>query len=206
MLEVKVDAYPSEHHWYAAIMGMRNPMNSWSRSDSELFANGIEIGKNDMDLMQRLFRSGTEHRKFMRMIPVIMTVKAPLYWWKEADTYKFIESNSCSTMHKLGAYPLTLDDFSTDFLEDDSLNCLLNTIECINMYRDEWKATKYAKAWWQMIQLLPSSYNQTRTISLNYETCASIIRQRTGHKLNEWKVFVNVLRDLPYLDEIMNGD
>jgi hypothetical protein len=198
-----VDVWGFEH----AVRGMRNPMNSWDRSDS-VFDTGdyVIIRPNDLDLMHRLFVGGTEHRKFMRMIHVSMDVTAPLYWWKEYDTYKVSTvANSCSTMHKIHAKEFELDDFSTDHLTPVSMDILNITIGQLNVARDFFISTKDKSAWWQMIQLLPSSYNQKRTLDFNYETAVQIIRQRTGHKLDEWHKFVEVLSDLPYMREIMNG-
>lgn len=211
-----VDVWGFEH----AIRGMRNPMNSWDKSDSvKCYANrncngicknnkcGWHIGDNDLDLMHRLFVGGTEHRKFMRCLHVSMDVTAPLYWWKEYDTYKVATvANSCSTMHKIHSKEFTLDDFSTDHLtEDVSCKAFLQMIEALNFNRDMFLETKDKKWWWNMIQLLPSSYNQKRTLNLNYETAVQIIRQRTGHKLDEWHKFVDTLWDLPYMREIV-GD
>ena len=207
-----VDVWGFEH----AIRGMRNPMNSWDKSDSgwkiytpeypNLSEAKYIVGKNDLDLMHRLFVGGTEHRKFMRMIHVSMDVTAPLYWWKEYDTYKVATvANSCSTMHKIHAKEFTLDDFSTDHMTPVSMDILNITIGQLNVARDYFISTKDKSAWWQMIQLLPSSYNQKRTLDFNYETAVQIIRQRTGHKLDEWHKFVDVLWDLPYMREIV-GD
>ena len=198
-----VDVWGFKH----AIRGMRNPMNSWDKSDS-YFCSEVSwsVGKNDLDLMHRLFIGGTEHRKFMRMIHVSMDVTAPLYWWKEYDTYKVSTvANSCSTMHKIHSKEFTLDDFSTDHLCELSIADLNRTIETLNKCRQLFIETKDKKYWWQMIQLLPSSYNQRRTLDFNYETAVQIIRQRTGHKLDEWHKFVEVLSDLPYMREIRNG-
>ena len=198
-----VDVWGFEH----AVRGMRNPMNSWNRSDS-VFDTGdyVIIRPNDLDLMRRLYKGGTEHRKFMRMIHVSMDVTAPLYWWKEYDTYKVgTVANSCSTMHKIHAKPFELDDFSTDHMTPVSMDILNITIGQLNVARDYFISTKDKSAWWQMIQLLPSSYNQKRTLDFNYETAVQIIRQRTGHKLDEWHTFVDTLWNLPYMREIMNG-
>ena len=198
-----VDVWGFKH----AISGMRNPMNSWDKSDS--YFGGTQtwfVGKNDLDLMRRLYEGGTEHRKFMRMIHVSMDVTAPLYWWKEYDTYKVSTvANSCSTMHKIHAKEFTLDDFSYEHLCELSVADLNRTIETLNKCRQLFIETKDKKYWWQMIQLLPSSYNQKRTLDFNYETAVQIIRQRTGHKLDEWHTFVDVLWDLPYMREIV-GD
>lgn len=201
--------------WEAAIRGMRNPMNSWDKSDSQQemvfdrFYDKMPTGKTivgeaDLDLMRRLFKGGTEHRKFMRMITVYADITAPLYFLKEWDTMKVgTVSNSCSTMHKIAAKEFTLDDFSHEHLTPLSLSCLENTIDMLNNYRADFTLTNMKKDWWQMIQLLPSSYNQRRTVMLNYEVAANIIRQRTGHKLDEWKTMVDTLWELPYMREIM---
>lgn len=192
-----------------AVRGMRNPMNSWSKSDSDydVYDNTkFIVGENDLDLMHRLFVGGTEHRKFMRMLHISMDVTAPLYWWKEYDTYKVATvANSCSTMHKIHAKEFTLDDFSHEHLTPVSMDYLNMTIGQLNVARDYFISTKDKTAWWQMIQLLPSSYNQKRTLDFNYETAVTIIRQRTGHKLDEWHRFVDTLWDLPYMREIVEG-
>lgn len=203
----------------AAIRGMRNPMNSLDKSDSEYrkgidgmsidasMVNNYQIGKNDLDLMKRLYKAGPEHRKYLRMIHVTMDVTAPLYWWKEYDTYKVSTvANSCSTMHKIHAKEFTLDDFSTDHLTPVNMDILNIVIGQLNVARNYFINTKDKTAWWQMIQLLPSSYNQKRTLDLNYETIINIIHQRTGHKLDEWNSFVEELKKLPYLAEIMNSE
>lgn len=209
-----------------AIRGMRNPMNSWDRSDSVFCSpdgcgfceyhyercenstwrypdSGFDIGQNDLDLMRRLYKGGSEHRKYLRMITVTMDITAPLYWWKEFDTYKIgTVANSCSTMHKLDSRDLILDDFSHDKMFGQSIRILQEVIDEINYYRSMFKTHKDKNFWWQMIQLLPSSYNQKRTVMMNYETVMSIIRQRSGHKLDEWNIFVDILKDLPYVKEI----
>ena len=199
-----VDVWGFEH----AIRGMRNPMNSWDKSDS-YFRSDVSwgLGSADLDLMHRLFVGGTEHRKFMRMIHVSMDVTAPLYWWKEYDTYKVSTvANSCSTMHKIHAKEFTLDDFSHEHLNDDVIEKpFKEIIDCLNFFRGLYIQHKDKDDWWQMIQLLPSSYNQRRTLDFNYETAVQIIRQRTGHKLDEWHKFVDVLWCLPYMREIV-GD
>ena len=209
-------------------------MNSWDRSDS-LFCNvqngcekcpeyheidcagvvndGMRIGENDLGLMKRLFKGGTEHRKYMRMINVTFDCTAPLYFWKEFDTYRFCEKNSCSTMHKIHAKEFTLDDFSIehcDMLTKDVF--IQHIIPTLNIYRKlfcgiESGDRKGQKSdWWQMIQLLPSSYNQKRTVQMNYEVAVNIIRQRKNHKLDEWHVMVDELLNLPYMKEIMGVD
>lgn len=203
----------------AAIRGMRNPMNSWAKSDSEfedyvsdyamdtaVAVPCLRIGPNDLALMQRLFKAGTEHRKFMRQIFVSMDITAPLYWWKEVDTHKIgTVANSCSTMHKIHAKEFTLDDFSHEHLSEAYVKFLKDLITALNSARSMYNAYKDKIWWWQMIQLLPSSYNQRRTVTMNYENAATIIKQRSGHKLNEWNEFVEVLiEELPYLKEIMD--
>lgn len=235
--------------WEAAIRGMRNPMNSWEKSDSFVpcyirtkchecevnqkcayyFSDGKPykkddiIGPNDLDLMTRLRNAGTDHRKFMRMITVYVDITAPLYWWKEFDTYKVgTVANSCSTMHKIHAKEFTLEDFSYEhMLPDDypdefdfeimgpddvwsSKNILDLTIIALNTYRKKYLETKDKKYWWQMIQLLPSSYNQRRTIMLNYEVLANIYKSRRNHKLDEWRAFCEWIENLPH-SELITG-
>lgn len=198
-----------------AMRGMRNPMNSWDRADTifDLEGGVFRMGDADQQLMHKLFRAGTEHRKYMRQIFVSMDITAPLYWWKEFDTYKVgTTANSCSTMHKIAAKEFTDDDFSMEHLIEDNdhaavfISSMHRTIADLNTARELYLNTKDKKWWWQMIQLLPSSYNQKRTVTMDYENAASMIRQRTGHKLDEWNDFVKVLSDLPYMDDIMNGD
>lgn len=197
-----------------AIRGMRNPLNSWGRSDSEPLytSTGLpvekydyKIGPNDLDLMRRLYKAGTEHRKFMRMITVYVDITAPLYWWKEFDTYKVgTVANSCSTMHKIAAKEFVLDDFSHEHLGADSIVCLNTVIKHLNAAREDYiNEGRNKDDWWQMIQLLPSSYNQKRTIMLNYEVLASICQQRKGHKLDEWKNLYTWAMCLPYMADIM---
>ncbi len=247
----------------AAIRGMRNPKNSWKMSDSELGCEevmgshrfcrecddaiyihdacscgrgntpGFVLGLNDYDLMTRLRNAGTDHRKFMRMIVVYLDITAPLYWWKEFDTYKVgTVANSCSTMHKIAAKEFTLDDFSHEhlFKEDDvggmyysataeeeftSTDVLKVIIEALNVYRKTYMAVKAdtvsdydhmsKEYWWQMIQLLPSSYNQKRTVMLNYEVLANIYKSRKDHKLDEWHTFCDWIESLPY-SELITGE
>jgi hypothetical protein len=197
---------------------MRNPMNSWDKSDSGWVDGAFLLGPNDIDLMHRLYVGGSEHRKFMRMLNLTMDITAPLYWWKEMDTYKVgTVANSCSTMHKIHSRDLTMEDFSHDHLVfqyefDDHMETagwakrsLEDTIRTINRARELYIKTKDKKYWWLMIQLLPTSYNQRRTIQINYEVADNIIRQRSGHKLGEWHELVDVLRDLPYMHEISTG-
>ena len=234
--------------WEAAIRGMRNPKNSWNKSDSqtctncngclpgqecERYKNGTFIGPNDLDLMTRLRNAGTDHRKFMRMITVYVDITAPLYWWKEFDTYKVgTVANSCSTMHKIHDKEFTLDDFSCEhlFKEDDvggmyysvtaeeeftSMDVLKVVIEALNTYRKTYIAVKAdtvsdydhtSKEYWlQMIQLLPSSYNQRRTVMLNYEVLANIYKSRRNHKLDEWHILCDWIERLPY-SELITGE
>ena len=232
--------------WEAAIRGMRNPKNSWAKSDShwDYVNQGPEyltvahfddadfnIGPNDKKLMTTLRNAGTDHRKFMRMITVYLDITAPLYWWKEFDTYKVgTVANSCSTMHKIADKEFTLADFSCEHLdrepyhrnwiesvivdEDitsphkvwmtpfDILRC---TIEMLNAYRENYLETKDKQDWWQMIQLLPSSYNQRRTVMLNYEVLANIYKSRRNHKLDEWHTFCDWIESLPY-SELITGE
>lgn len=219
--------------WEAAIRGMRNPMNSWDKSDSrtkyyfdecEGADKGVyryTLGPNDLDLMTRLRNAGTDHRKFMRMITVYLDITAPLYWWKEFDTYKVgTVANSCSTMHKITAKEFTLEDFSCEHLNDDCMSCEVNggdhfyplssldilsiTIDTLNYWRRRYLATKSKEDWWQMIQLLPSSYNQRRTIMLNYEVLANIYKSRRNHKLDEWHTFCDWIKSLPH-SELITG-
>lgn len=240
--------------WEAAIRGMRNPMNSWKKSDSYIpdccgdcdvcydltcqnqpVSNGVfVIGLNDFNLMMRLRNAGTDHRKFMRMITVYVDITAPLYWWKEFKTYRAgkrfgddepdifaipeeyleydIEMNSCSTMHKIHEKEFTLDDFSCEHLFDDAgtddrpyyHQSLVNTIYCLNAARNSYLKAGKKRYWWQIIQLLPSSYNQKRTVMLNYEVLANIYKSRKNHKLDEWRDFCDWIKTLPY-SEIITG-
>lgn len=229
--------------WEHAIRGMRNPKNSWEKSDS-LFGsdlaipymqnnpvvlidkNGVEtfIGDNDLDLMTRLCNAGTDHRKFMRMITVYLDITAPLYWWKEFDTYKVgTVANSCSTMHKIADKEFTLENFSCEHLTEQSITLLEDIVNLLNMYRalyisktdqrvDSYTImsdecyTKYKKdIWWQLIQLLPTSYNQKRTVMLNYEVLANIYKSRRNHKLDEWHTFCDWIESLPY-SELITGN
>lgn len=202
--------------WEAAIRGMRNPMNSWSMSDT-VFHNGgtPEIGERDRDLMRRLTLSGSDHRKFLRFITVTADITAPLYWWKEFDTYKVgTVVNSCSTMHKIHAKEFTLDDFSHEHLTyyavDGELHRdWLDTLECLmddlNLARTLFLSTKDKTYWWQMIQLLPTCYNQKRTMFLNYEVLRNMYHARKHHKLDEWHDFCAWVEGLPYADELITG-
>ena len=243
--------------WEAAIRGMRNPMNSWEKSDSIFVEDGeyhdicgnngpyngtvtdtetfFEMGEKDFNLMTRLRNSGTDHRKFMRMITVYLDITAPLYWWKEFDTYKIgTVANSCSTMHKIHEKEFTMEDFSCEHLigspipnfnkhvhvtekAEDGNKCysfgLGTTPACfmewiigvLNTYRELYLKTKDKDYWWQMIQLLPSSYNQKRTVMLNYEVLANIYKSRRNHKLDEWHIFCDWIESLPY-SELITGE
>lgn len=195
---------PSVEGWIPALRGMRNPMNSWDKADTQHYEyKHFELGSNDRSLMERLVKAGTDHRKFMRMIVVYVDVTAPLYWWKEYDTYKVgTVANSCSTMHKIHAKEFTLDDFSHEHLWDTAKMQLEGVIDVLNIFRNAFShpnATgEYKKeCWWQMIQLLPSSYNQRRTLMLNYEVLANIYRSRRNHKLDEWHTFCDWVESLP---------
>ena len=189
--------------WDAAIRGARNPMNSWDRMDS-CYNNGeFEIGENDYKLLKNLTIAGPEHRKWNRMVTVTMDITAPLYWWKEYDTYKVgTVANSCSTMHKIQAKEFTLNSFSYDHLMPLAKSHLEQTIKVLNEYREEYLRSKNKRYWWQMIQLLPTSYNQKRTVHLNYEVLGTIYHQRRHHKLDEWVEFCNTIKTLPYSEFI----
>lgn len=201
--------------WEHAIRGMRMPMNSWYKSDSRgewcdgsaeyCYYIGCEIGENDLSLMKKLAKAGTDHRKYMRMLICYVDLTCPLYFWKEFDTYKVgTVANSCSTMHKIHEKEFTLDDFSTDHLIDFSWNRLDDLIGHLNICRQKFVDTKDKKYWWQMIQLLPSSYNQKRTVMLNYEVLANIYKSRKNHKLDEWREFCKWIETLPY-SELITG-
>lgn len=201
------------------IEGMRNPMNSWEKSDSyaghENMGAGNEyfkLGGNDHSLMQRLAKTGTDHRKFMRMMPVYVRITAPLYWWKEFETYKVgTVSNSCSTMHKIQSKEFTLDDFSCEHLMGGYLEQMRRIIDDLNNARkyftvgDQFFSPGNKRDWWYMIQLLPSSYNQTRNVMMNYEVLANIYKSRRGHKLDEWCDFCKWIETLPYSEIIMSS-
>ena len=190
--------------WEPAIRGMRNPMNSWDKSDTAFWSypeEGVthKLGENDADLMRRLCNGGPVHAKFRRMIAVYVDIEAPLYWWKEYDTYKVgTVANSCSTMHKIHAKEFTLDDFSHEHLYDWSMNLLEKIISGLNCYRQKFLDTKDKDSWWQMIQLLPTSYNQKRTLMLNYEVLVNIYHSRKHHKLDEWHRVCEWIESLPY--------
>ena len=191
--------------WHSAIMGMRNPMNSWPKSDSVFYSDfSCQIGQNDLDLMKTLIKAGTEHRKFLRMIHVQMDIEAPLYWWKEFDTYKVgTVANSCSTMHKIHSKEFTVDDFSHEHLDRFSTEVLGWTIKALNGSREDYMKSKSKDDWWQMIQLLPSSYNQRRTIDLNFEVLLKQYRERKNHKLDEWHIYCDWIKEIVLLNEII---
>ena len=211
--------------WEHAIRGMRNPKNSWDKSDTVMSIElrkgdkhgGVyaDIGENDHKLMTALRDAGTDHRKFMRMITVYLDITAPLYWWKEFDTYKVgTVANSCSTMHKIHAKEFTMDDFSNDNLilwdVDNNVHipmgCLQDTINVLNACREKYLETKDKMYWWQMIQLLPTSYNQKRTVMLNYEVLANMYKSRKHHKLDEWRNFCEWVKQLPYSELIIGRE
>ena len=198
--------------WEAAIRGMRNPKNSWSKSDSRWSSpneNGTDapmfiVGENDLKLASALANSGADDGKFLRMIHAQIDVTAPLYWWKEADTYSVgVVKNSCSTMHKIHAKEFELDDFSHEHLEDFFLDGLIKTIKLLNTARNRFLCAKDKDCWWQMIQLLPSSYNQRRTWDLNYAVLRNIYHARKGHRLDEWKTLLDWIETLPYAKELI---
>lgn len=194
--------------WEAAIRGMRNPMNSWDKSDTKYFDHGgvfrvPKIGSNDLKLMKSLSKAGNDHGKFLRMINVTLDITAPLYWWKEFDTYKVgTVVNSCSTMHKIHAKEFTLDDFSHEHLTPWNETVLCNTIVELNANREAFLKTKSKDDWWQMIQLLPSSYNQKRTVQLNYQVLKSMYFARKDHRLDEWHTLCEWMEGLPYFRDI----
>lgn len=193
--------------WEAAIRGMRNPMNSWEKSDShKRHLMDYEIGDNDHDLMMRLNAGGSVHAKYRRMIMVWVDITAPLYWWKEFDTYKVgTVANSCSTMHKIHAKEFTLDDFSCEHLHNKNLEALEMLIDGLNEDREYFVEGKDKDDWWQMIQLLPTSYNQRRTVMMSYEVLVGMYRDRKNHKLDEWHTLCDWIRSLPY-SEIITGE
>lgn len=242
MIKLENVALASPEQMEFIIQGMRNPMNSHNRSDSyagyEHMGTGnnyFKLGENDHSLMQRLAKDGTDHRKFMRMMPVYVRITAPLYWYKELDTYKVgTVANSCSTMHKIHEKEFTREDFSYEHIplgsdaysdtwsiktsgmffpvnvEDgiyfSSEDILDFSIQALNHYRKQYLETKDKKYWWQMIQLLPSSYNQTRNVMLNYEVLANIYKSRKNHKLDEWREFCRWIEELPYSELITGGE
>ena len=192
-----IDVYGFE----TAIRGARNPMNSWDRMDSGYNNGKFEIGENDYKLLKNLTIAGPEHRKWNRMVTVTMDITAPLYFFKEWDTYKVgTVANSCSTMHKIQAKKFEMSDFSVEHLR--SLKVMHEVIDELNFYRDKFNKDKKKEDWWEMIQLLPTSYNQKRTVHLNYEVLGTIYHQRRHHKLDEWVEFCNTIKTLPYSEFI----
>ena len=225
MIKLEHTVLPSPEQMQFVIEGMRNPMNSWDNSDSyaghECMGIGNEyfkLGENDHSLMKRLSKAGTDHRKYMRMMPVYVRITAPLYWWKEFDTYKVgTVANSCSTMHKIQEKEFTLTDFSIEHLEtiarfDDDAEphqpymSIKSIIDCLNACRKTYLETKSSTDWWQMIQLLPSSYNQTRNVMLNYEVLSNMYHSRKNHKLDEWREFCKWIEELPYSELIIDSE
>ena len=191
--------------WRSAIRGMRNPLNSWSKSDSRFNweIGKFVIGENDLALMKRLSNAGSDHAKFLRMINVTCDITAPLYWWKEYDTYKVgTVANSCSTMHKIHAKEFQLSDFSWEALTERSLHVLESVIDELNYNRDKYNTTKDKVYWLQMIQLLPTSYEQKRTVQLNYQVLKNMYHSRKNHKLAEWHTLCNWIEKLPYFMEV----
>lgn len=234
MIKFEHTVLPSSEQMQFVIEGMRNPMNSWDKIDSVNcdiecpickydFSSDCEkalwlipdfsLGSNDYSLMHKLSQAGTDHRKYMRMMPVYVRITAPLYWWKEFDTYKIgTVANSCSTMHKIQEKEFTLEDFSCEHLDllnvkpsydINFVSSLKEILRCLNLARDKYLETKDKKYWWQMIQLLPSSYNQTRNVMLNYEVLANIYTSRKNHKLDEWREFCEWIKNLPYAELII---
>lgn len=227
MIKIENTITPSGEQWEVIIYGLRNPMNSWNKTDSYVEEpNSFEdckcccvgefhLGDNDHELMMKLRNAGTDHRKFMRMITVYADITAPLYWWKEFDTYKVgTVANSCSTMHKIQAKEFTLDDFSHEHLLNRatiyngyvSKSVLECVVGALNESRKQFIETKNKVYWWQMIQLLPTSYNQKRTVMLNYEVLANLYKSRKNHKLDEWQDFCKWIETLPYSELITGGD
>ena len=225
MLKIEKFVLPSPEQWEIVMEGMRNPMNSWDRMDSyitnvedyEILETGNSkfiMGDNDYDLAKRLRNGGSVHAKYRRMIPVFVTITAPLYWWKEFDTYKVgTVANSCSTMHKIHEKEFTIEDFSCEHLKDSfgeshdcfsPLDILYDVIIMLNICREDYLKSKSKDDWLQMIQLLPSSYNQKRTVMLNYEVLANIYQSRKDHKLNCWHAFCHWIEELPY-SELITG-
>lgn len=200
-----------------AIRGMRNPMNSWNNSDSfkciancnkdcDEGRNCFEVGENDLSLMKKLAKAGSDHRKFMRMIVVYADIVAPDYWFKEFSTYRVgVTENSTSTMHRIQSKEFTLDDFSHEHLMDGATDMLNDTIRELNYYRELFIQTKHKNYWWQMIQLLPMSYNYRRTVCMNYEVLANMYHARKNHKLDEWREFCKWVETLPYSEIITGG-
>lgn len=210
MIEINnIDVWGFKH----AVRGMRNPLNSWDKGDSyfeddiDVNSKAFSVGEKDLDLMHRLYKAGTEHRKYLRQIFVSMDIVAPLYWWKQADQYRIgVTTNSCSTMHRIATKEFELDDFSHEHLYEENIQVLKNLINDLNFHRANYLYTKDKNDWWQLIQLLPSSYNQKRTWTGSYENLITMYHQRRDHKLDEWRTFCDVILTLPYIKEIMEID
>lgn len=218
MIKLEHTVLPSPEQMQFVIEGMRNPMNSWDKSDSYVTYNIncdkiFALGNNDAKLMKKLSQAGTDHRKYMRMIPVYVRITAPLYWWKEFDTYKVgTVANSCSTMHKIQEKEFTLDDFSFEhilndhsYLADDG-HLIGELLLLLNGAREDFLETKDKEHWWYMIQLLPSSYNQTRNVMFNYEVLSNMYHSRKNHKLDEWRDFCKWIETLPYSELIIEKE
>lgn len=201
MLEVEnIETYG----WEAAIRGMRNPMNSWDKSDSDFSAYPPRIGENDMRLMCQLIKAGSDHAKYLRMIGISMDIIAPRYWWPEWDSYKVgIVRDSCSTMHKIHSKQFTLDDFSHEHLDIGSISVLKTTIKTLNHFRALYNTTHDKANWWQLIQLLPQSYNQRATVTLNYEVARRMYAARKAHRLDEWHTLCEVFEGLPNAKDLI---
>lgn len=231
MIKIENVVLPSAEQWRAVILGARNAMNSWDKSDSKFveeenfdpndYPCGFKLGPNDYDLLRRLAAGGSTHAKYRRMITVYADITGPLYWWKEADTYRMgVEKNSCSTMHKIAAKEFTLEDFSCEHLYQETYDLFRLTIDHLNKLRDiylnggvlrvgvapAWFDAKDKEIWWNMIQLLPSSYNQKRTVMLNYEVLSHIYKDRKNHKLDEWSEHKKKQIDVTTTDDILNND
>lgn len=218
MIKIEKVVVSSPDQWEAIIRGARNPLNSWHLSDTNIETDNIILGEKDTNLLQKLANAGTSHAKYRRMINVYLDITAPLYWWSEYDTYKVgTVANSCSKMHKIHAKEFTLEDFSHEHLDGtyvcaktekdafSSWDILYLTIKGLNWHREKFLETNDKKYWWQLIQLLPSSYNQKRTVMLNYEVLANIYKDRKNHKLDEWQDFCKWIETLPYAEFII-GD
>ncbi|MDY5667924.1 MAG: hypothetical protein SPK43_01525 [Candidatus Onthovivens sp.] len=235
MIKIENTVLPSREQWKAIIMGARNPMNSWDKSDTKFDTNscphtpdgycgfndcpalGISLcpvsdedrhkftmGEKDLSLLSMLSKAGTDHGKFLRMIPIYVDITAPMYWWSEYDTYKVgTVANSCSKMHKIHAKRFEQEDFSIEYLDSYWKGCINSVISLLNVAREKYLETKDKKYWWQMIQLLPASYNQKRTVSLNYQVLKNIYFARKDHKLDEWHTFCDWIKTLPYAKELI---
>lgn len=211
MIKIENIITPSAKQWLAIINGTRNPMNSWDKTDSYCESETqFVMGENDFNLLKKLAKAGTSHSKYRRMITVYADITAPLYWWSEYDTYKVgTVANSCSKMHKIHAKEFAIGDFSHEHLLStmgetyEAMDCLFDILSCLNKYRDKYLETKDKKYWWQMIQILPCSYNQKRTVLLNYEVLANMYKDRKNHKLDEWVEFCKEIEKLPYSELII---